>query len=113
MKKILLHVDKHHAITYAYDGLVIIRNTEFTKRIGIVMPHYRTYGGVLKAYVSPLGKYIVSLGRDNTLVGTSLVNVNVSKRRVQDMRDSLLSPKLKVMFENPTIGFSPTGKLFK
>lgn len=109
MKKILLHIDKYQAITYAYDGLVIIRNTDFTKKIAVVMPHYRTYGGVFKACLSPLTKYVVSLGRDHTLVGTTLTNININTNLKEKLNELVQSPRFALMFKRPTVGFSPTG----
>lgn len=112
MKKIVYHFDQHHVVSFAYDGLVIVRTVSPRKLVAIVMPHYRNYAGVFKAYVDPLTKYIVSLGRDNTLVCTSLRKIHVSLKQRLQFYETVNSEKIKNMFEKPTLGFTPTGFFF-
>ncbi|KAK4881574.1 hypothetical protein RN001_004893 [Aquatica leii] len=110
MKKIQLHFDQHHIISFAYDGLVIIRNLDFVKQ-AVIMPHYRNSGGIIKAYVDPHGKYVISLGRDNTLVCNSLTNVEIDETKEKDLSDLLESERFQILFTQPTYGLAPTGEL--
>ncbi|XP_031334791.1 cilia- and flagella-associated protein 43 isoform X2 [Photinus pyralis] len=109
MKKIALHIDQHHVVSCAYDGLVIIRTVDFKEVKAIIMPHYRNYGGVAKAYVDPLGKCVISLGRDNTLTCISLTDIEVNQTKQEVLHE--LHTRLEAMFARPTYGLAPTGEL--
>lgn len=109
MRKVLHHFDHHHILTYGYDGLIAVYTLDFVQKY-MIMPHHRADGGVAKAYVDPLGKYIISLGRNNVLTCNSLTAVAIDEEKQQTLRDILESPKLVLMFKNPTIGFLLKGK---
>ncbi|KAK5649933.1 hypothetical protein RI129_000962 [Pyrocoelia pectoralis] len=111
MKKISLHIDQHHVVSCAYDGLVIIRTLDFQEIKDVIMPHYRNYGGVTKAYVDPQAKYVISLGRDNTLTCTSLTDTVIKTTKQEELREILSSPRFEMMFTRPTYGLAPTGEL--
>lgn len=112
MRKILYHFDHHHIVSYGYDGLVIIKNLDFEEK-HILMPHHRKDAGVEKAYIDPLGKYIVSLGRNNVLTCTSLTNVEIDVEKQHSLREQLGTARLMLMFKHPTTGFLPRGKCYE
>lgn len=111
MKKIKLYLDKHHAVTYGYDGLVIVRNPKMTKTLATIMPHHRLDGGILQAFIDPPGRYIISLGRDLLLLCSRLKNVEDDSELREQLREQLESGRMKLMFARKTIGFMPKGKL--
>lgn len=110
MKKIRLHLDKHHAITYGYDGLVIVQNSKLTKVLATIMPHHRMDGGVLMARIVPSGRYILTLGKDMLLICSRLVDVEDKIGRKEQLQELLESARMKLMFARKTIGFAPKGK---
>lgn len=110
MRKILIEFDQHHIITYAYDGLVIVRSTDWLQEHALIMPHHRRFMGVGKAFVDPLRKYVISLGRDNTIVCTVLTKTVVDTEKESQLLEILESEEVKKMFENETVGFEPEGK---
>lgn len=110
MRKFDLRLNSRHALTWGFDGFIIARCDQFQKNIGMVLPHHRLYGGVKKAYMDISGKFIISLGRDEILTCTDLVE-NIFDQ--VSMRESFLlmgSPKFLIMFKRPTIGFEPERK---
>ncbi|KAF5280666.1 hypothetical protein FQA39_LY05314 [Lamprigera yunnana] len=111
MKKIIIRVDAHHAVTWAYDGLVIMRTPDFQQKEAVIMPHYRNTGGVFKALCDPHGKYIISLGRDSVLVCTSLSDVVINTNKQKELQSLLESKRFVKMFTRPTHGMAPKGEL--
>lgn len=109
MKKIKLYLDKHHAVTYGYDGLVIVRNPKMTTILGTIMPHHRLDGGILQAFIDPSGRYVVSLGRDLLLLCSRIKNVEGDNELEKQLREQLESGRMKLMFARKTIGFMPKG----
>lgn len=110
MRKFDLRINSRHALTWGFDGFIIARCDQFQKNIGMVLPHHRFYGGVKKAYMDISGKFIISLGRDEILTCTDLVE-NIFDQVC--MRESCLlmeSLKFMIMFKRPTIGFEPERK---
>ncbi|KAJ8921824.1 hypothetical protein NQ315_008456 [Exocentrus adspersus] len=110
LRKYDLHLTKFYALTWGYDGFVLARDNDFEKGIGMALPHHRYLGGVKKAYIHPLGLYILSLGRDNVLVCTKLTQTVVDPERKQSIDSVVASTKLQLMFKRPTIGFKPEAR---
>lgn len=108
MRKIQYHFDHHHIVSYGYDGLVIIKTLNFEEK-HIIMPHHRFDAGVETAFVDPMGKYVVSLGRNNLLTCSNIVEEDVDEEKQQILRAILETPKLVLMFNHPTVGFLLTG----
>lgn len=110
MRKFDLRLNSRHALTWGFDGFVIGRCNEFKEEIGMALPHHRHYGGVKKAYMDVSGKFIISLGRDEILTCTDLVE------NIYDMlcyKESVIlmeSPRFLIMFRTKTTGFQPEGK---
>lgn len=105
MGKLLLSIHKQSIISYSYDGLVMVRAYDNLNISDVViMPHHRREGGVLKGYITPGGKYILTLGRDNNLVCTSLNHIK------EELINTTDSEKFATMFGRPTLGFMLKGK---
>jgi hypothetical protein len=109
MRDIFFRLDKRVALTWASDGFVIARSFDFTKNIGMALPHHRMQGGVKKAYVGPHEKHMVSLGRDGVLVCTNLMEKQVNPKLKQELEEILQSPDYKLLFSRRTTGFIPRG----
>ncbi|KAJ8982465.1 hypothetical protein NQ317_000423 [Molorchus minor] len=107
LRRFNFRMTKLHALTWGYDGFIIARDSKFEQNVGMAIAHHRYQGGVKKAYVDPLGKYIVSLGVEGTMVCTSIVANKIDeglKNKLYELKDSV---KYAVMFKRPTIGFKP------
>ncbi|KAL3280262.1 hypothetical protein HHI36_017757 [Cryptolaemus montrouzieri] len=102
-----LYIDKYHAVTWSYDGFIIARSADFQKKVGIALPHHRRNGGVKKAYIDPLGKYIVSLGYDNIVACTNLVDNEPNHEMQSDLLKVLNSNRYALLFQRKTIGLQP------
>ncbi len=59
-------------LTYGMDGIVIARPMGSKQQFYIVLPHHRLDLGVAKAFQDPKGEFIVSLGKDKSLVCSKL-----------------------------------------
>lgn len=73
LRRYQMQTDGTYVISYGLDGLVILREANSRQCLAILMPHHRNGGGTLKAMVDPIGKSVVSLGENGTLVLTSLM----------------------------------------
>ncbi|KAJ8944589.1 hypothetical protein NQ318_006002 [Aromia moschata] len=60
-----------------------------------------------KAYIDPLGKYIISLGRENVLACTNVVATKIDEDLKANLHELKTSTKYALMFKRPTIGFKP------
>ncbi|CAH1176208.1 unnamed protein product [Phaedon cochleariae] len=105
-----MRITEDHALTWSHDGFVIARCFNFGREVGWVITHHRYDGGVKKAYIDPLGKLIISLGRDGNLVCTNLVANEVYEDLRDDLVNTMKSTKYALMFKRPTLGFSPEGR---
>ncbi|XP_044762202.1 cilia- and flagella-associated protein 43 [Coccinella septempunctata] len=101
------YIDKYHAVTWSYDGFIIARTADMGKVIGHALPHHRRNGGVKKAYIDPLGKYIVSLGNDNIVACTNLINNEPDYGMQEDLIKLLNSNRYALLFQRKTKGFDP------
>ncbi|KAE8749512.1 hypothetical protein FOCC_FOCC003778 [Frankliniella occidentalis] len=59
-------------VTYGMDGIVIARPMGSKQQFYIVLPHHRSDLGVAKAFQDPKGEFILSLGKDKSLVCSKL-----------------------------------------
>ncbi|GJQ81907.1 hypothetical protein Trydic_g3740, partial [Trypoxylus dichotomus] len=109
MRKILFRFDRHHVVSYGYDGLIIIRNLNL-QETHVIMPHHRFDAGVKEAFVHPAGKYVISLGRNNLITCTCITDKEIDQEQVDYLRSILETPRLMQMFKHPTIGFLPKGE---
>lgn len=103
MNKVMLSLHKDILLSYAYDGLIMVRGSNVHEITDIIMPHHRKCGGILKGIATLGKKYILTLGRDNCLVCTSLNYVTVKDDQVND-------DKLELMFKRRTTGFEESRK---
>lgn len=112
MGKILLFRHEDRILSYAYDGLVNIYKprTHHLLLRGVIMPHHRKKGGILKAFMCPLQKYVVTLGRDNNIVCTSLTDAKVDSEKEERLKELLNSEKYAIMFGRPTLTFTLKGR---
>ncbi|XP_045460970.1 cilia- and flagella-associated protein 43 [Harmonia axyridis] len=101
------YIDKYHAVTWSYDGFIIARTADMDRVIGHALPHHRRKGGVKKAYIDPLGKYIVSLGNDNIVACTNLVDNEPDYEMQENLIKLLNSNRYSILFQRKTIGFDP------
>lgn len=97
-------------MTWGYDGFIIARDNKFKKEVGMALPNHRYLGGVKKAYIDPLGRFIVSLGRDNVVACTKLQQNVIDADRKFGIDEQMNSTKFALMFKRPTIGFKPDRK---
>lgn len=111
MCKISLFTHQDKLLSFGFDGLVIKHSRTTFIMKGVIMPHHRRDGGVIKAYITPLKKYIVSMGRDNNIVCTELTDVVVDQEKEQELLDLMQSDKFLWMFTHPTYGFTLKGNL--
>lgn len=111
MGKIQLFSHEYRLISYAFDGLVILRSFNDMSMVAAIMPHHRREGGILKAAYCPLSKYIVTIGRDQNLVCTSLEYVEVNAEQQATLRQKLYSETYQKMFSRRTLGFSLKGEI--
>ncbi|KAK9882218.1 hypothetical protein WA026_019732 [Henosepilachna vigintioctopunctata] len=102
-----LYIDKHHAVTWGYDGFVIARTADFKETVGIVLPHHRRNGGVKKALIDPTGKYIVSLGYDNIVACSNLIDREENHEMREELMKLLNSSRYALLFQRKTTGFDP------
>ncbi|XP_050507763.1 cilia- and flagella-associated protein 43 isoform X1 [Diabrotica virgifera virgifera] len=102
------HMD-NFTITWGFDGFILVRDAKFEKQIAVVVAHHRYQGGVKKAYVDALGRYVVSLGVDKILCCTKINNFKVDEALRYDQESLLSSSKFASMFRRPTLGFKPEG----
>lgn len=110
LRKYELHLTKFYAVTWGYDGFVIARDKHFEDGVGMALPHHRYLGGTKKAYIHPLGAYILSLGRDNVVACTKVVKNVLDLNRKLLIEEMMGSTKLALMFKRPTIGYKPKRK---
>lgn len=96
-------------LSYGYDGLVMIRDANTHEPLDVITPHHRRNGGVLFAHTTPNKKYVVTLGRDNNLVCTSLNYVEVDEQKEDELEMAALE-RMERMFTNKTTGFEEFGK---
>lgn len=59
-------------LTYGMDGIVIARPNGSKQQFYIVLPHHRTDLGVKKAFQDPKGEFVISLGKDKSIVCSKL-----------------------------------------
>ncbi|VEN41838.1 unnamed protein product [Callosobruchus maculatus] len=110
LRKFQMSINQYHAVTWGFDGFVIVRTADFEDCIGWCAPHHRYVGGVLKAYVDPLETYVVTLGRTGLVVCTRLTNEEPDEGRRADLEDLMDSQRFQLMFKRPTLGFLPDGR---
>ncbi|KAG5881166.1 hypothetical protein JTB14_024580 [Gonioctena quinquepunctata] len=103
-------ISKRHGLTWGFDGFVMARCDGFAREVGMSLAHHRYLGGVSKAYIDPLGKYILSLGRDDVLVCTNLVDRTINQTFRNTLVELKESTKFALMFKRFTMGFEPEGK---
>lgn len=82
----------------------MIRNSNSYEPTDVIMPHHRKNGGILYACISPNKKYILTLGRDNNLVCTSLDYVEVDQEMEAMLEEETLQ-KMERMFTRKTTSF--------
>lgn len=111
MGKIQLFTHEYRLISYAFDGLVILRSFNDMSMVTVIMPHHRREGGIVKAAYCPLSKYIVTIGRDQNLVCTSLEYVEVNAEQQASLREKLNSEIYQKMFLRRTLGFQLKGEI--
>lgn len=87
---------------------MMIRDANSHEPTDIIMPHHRKNGGILKAYVTPNKKHVLTLGRENNLVCTSLDYVVVDTAKDHEV-ESVYLEKLQNMFSRRTVGFEESG----
>lgn len=114
MKKILLHIDKNYSMTYAYDGIVFVYNGIFESERAFFWCHHRMNGGVRRAFVCPSAKHVITLGRSNILLCSSIDAGKVDQEKMDTLKDLHYSARYEIMFKSTTVGFLPRGlrKLF-
>lgn len=110
MTDFYLRLNKTYSLTWGFDGLVIVRGSDFATNIGICLPHHRVHAGVQKAQIEPLAKYIVTLGREGVLACTLLTETQDNSELSQLLETIHKSDDFKLMFSRRTIGFVPKGK---
>lgn len=103
MRKFDLRINSRHALTWGFDGFIIGRCNKFEKEIGMVLPHHMFNGGVKKAYMDISGKFIISLGRDEILTCTDLVENVLDLPMITKSFLKLESPSVNIMFRRRTI----------
>ncbi|XP_034245363.1 cilia- and flagella-associated protein 43 isoform X2 [Thrips palmi] len=92
-------------LTYGMDGIVIARPMGSKQQFYIVLPHHRSDFGTLKAFQDPKGEFVISLGKDKSLICSKL------KRTAKYTPGSTdPSPEMVEKFQEPTIGFFPEGE---
>lgn len=102
MLKMNLKRTKFYNVTWAPDGFVFVKGKHFDKFHGMALPHHRRFGGVKKATIDPLGRYMISLGFEDVLVCTELKNIEIDAEREQAIKEFMSSPKLELMFKKKT-----------
>lgn len=90
---------------------MMIRDSITHEPTNVIMPHHRRNGGILIAHLTPNKKYVITLGRDNNLVCTSLNYVEVDVEK-EDALEKETAEKLERMFSRKTLGFEEYGKCF-
>ncbi|RZB40350.1 WD repeat-containing protein 96 [Asbolus verrucosus] len=110
MRQLHLKRNKNIALTWASDGFVILRSSDFTGNVGIALPHHRMEGGVKTAYVDPYVKFILSIGRDKVLVCTNLTEKEIDNELKKELEGLLNSPNYTLIFKKRTVGFMPKGE---
>ncbi|XP_017769333.1 PREDICTED: cilia- and flagella-associated protein 43 [Nicrophorus vespilloides] len=110
MKRICYYFTEQYILTYGYDGLIMVRPAnDMTQILYTLMPHHRIDCGIKRAAATPDLKYVISLGFDNILVGTSVTDIKVNEE--YEAKVELLMQEYTEMFSKPTIGFIPIGIL--
>lgn len=104
-----MSIHKSATLSYGYDGLLMIRDPNSHEPTDIIMPHHRRMGGILRAYVTPNKKYVLTLGRENNLVCTALDYVVVDAEKDEEL-EKTYSEKFVNMFSRRTIGFADSGR---
>ncbi|KAK3911323.1 Cilia- and flagella-associated protein 43 [Frankliniella fusca] len=92
-------------LTYGMDGIVIARPMGSKQQFYIVLPHHRSDLGVAKAFQDPKGEFILSLGRDKSLVCSKLKRTANYTPGPTDP-----SPEMVEKFREPTTGFFLEGE---
>ncbi|XP_057663205.1 cilia- and flagella-associated protein 43 [Diorhabda carinulata] len=103
-------LDNNTCTTWGFDGFVFIRDSNFDRQYAVVVAHHRYQGGVKEAYVDPLGRHVITLGRDGVTCCTKLDNENIDESLMRDMKMTINSDKFALMFKRPTLGFKPEGQ---
>lgn len=75
------------------------------------MVHHRRYLGVVAALVDPLEQYIITLGRENVLACTKLMQSELSASKKANLEDLMKSSVFERIFNKKTKGFMPKGEL--
>ncbi|CAH1968983.1 unnamed protein product [Acanthoscelides obtectus] len=110
LRKFQLSINQHHAVTWSFDGFVIVRTADFEDCIGWCIPHHRYEGGILKAYVDPLETYVITLGRSNVMACTKLTDEPPDEDRRAELEELMKSQRYQLMFKRMTLGFLPDGR---
>nr|CAI5834168.1 unnamed protein product [Callosobruchus analis] len=107
LRKFQMSINQDHAVTWGFDGFVIVRTADFEDCIGWCVPHHPYVAGVQKAYVDPLEIYVVTLGRSSVMACTRLTNEPPDEGRKADLEDLMNSQRFQLMFKRQTLGFLP------
>nr|CAH7727119.1 unnamed protein product [Callosobruchus chinensis] len=110
LRKFQLSITQHHAVTWGFDGFVMVHSADFENCIGWCVPHHRYVGGVLKAYVDPLERYVITLGRSSVVACTRLTYDPPDEGRRTELEELMNSQRFQLMFKRPTLGFLPEGR---
>lgn len=96
--------------TWGCDGCVFVRDANFDQEIAAVRVHHRYDLGVKKAYVTPYGAYVITLGYDRVLCCTKIKARNVDEYMKENLYSLMASDKYALMFKRPTVGLRIDGK---
>lgn len=109
MRQIHLGSNSNYVYTYGMDGLIIIQSKDSMDTECVLMPHYRTEWGIRKVTVDSLMRYVISLGKNGTLVCTKITKSN-ENRNEQIEANKMKLFEMESIFNAETIGYEPSGK---
>lgn len=109
MRQIHLGSNSNYMYTYGMDGLIIIQSKDSMDTECVLMPHYRTEWGIRKVAVDSLMRYVISLGKNGTLVCTKITKSNENRNEQIEANKMKLS-EMESIFNAETIGYEPSGK---
>lgn len=69
-------------LTFGMDGMIIAKSAGSKQQNYIVVPHHRSDLGVMKAFQDPKGEFIISLGKDKSLVCSKLKYVKFLRLQI-------------------------------
>ncbi|GLV41140.1 hypothetical protein CBL_04664 [Carabus blaptoides fortunei] len=108
MRQIQLGSNSNYLYTYGVDGLIIIQPKDSIDTEYVLMPHYRTEWGIRKMSVDSLMRYVISLGKNGTLVCTKIIKSNENRKEQIEANQKKLS-EMESIFNAKTIGYEPSG----